>query len=36
MNIGFADPSSRAFANVGAHGRRELQLVIEDINQQPS
>jgi branched-chain amino acid transport system substrate-binding protein len=33
IKIGFSDPLSGAFANVGAHGRRELQLVIEDINQ---
>jgi len=33
IKIGFIDPLSGAFANVGAHGQRELQLVIEDINQ---
>lgn len=32
VKIGFIDPLSGAFANVGAHGARELQLVIEDIN----
>ncbi len=32
IKIGFIDPLSGAFANVGAHGQRELQLVIEDIN----
>lgn len=32
IKIGFIDPLSGAFANVGAHGLRELQLVVEDIN----
>lgn len=33
IKIGSIDPLSGAFANVGAHDQRELQLVIEDINQ---
>ncbi len=32
IKIGYIDPLSGAFANVGAHGQRELQLVIEQIN----
>jgi branched-chain amino acid transport system substrate-binding protein len=32
IKIGYIDPLSGAFANVGQHGQRELQLVIEQIN----
>lgn len=32
IKIGFIDPLSGAFANVGTHGARELQLVVEEIN----
>jgi branched-chain amino acid transport system substrate-binding protein len=32
IKIGYIDPLSGPFANVGAHGLRELQLVVEDIN----
>lgn len=32
IKIGFIDPLSGAFANVGQHGQRELELVIEQIN----
>jgi hypothetical protein len=35
IKIGFTDPLSQAFANFSAHRRRELQLLIEDINQRP-
>jgi hypothetical protein len=36
IKIGFTDSLSRASANFGAHGERELQLVIEDTKQRPS
>ncbi len=32
IKIGYIDPLSGPFANVGAHGLRELQLVVEEIN----
>lgn len=32
IKIGYIDPLSGPFANVGQHGLRELQLVVEDIN----
>ena len=32
IKIGYIDPLSGAFANVGQHGQRELQLVVEQIN----
>lgn len=32
IKIGYIDPLSGAFANVGTHGQRELQLVTEQIN----
>ncbi len=32
VKIGYIDPLSGPFANVGAHGLRELQLVVEEIN----
>lgn len=32
IKIGYIDPLSGPFGNVGAHGLRELQLVVEDIN----
>jgi hypothetical protein len=36
IKIGFTDSLSRASANFAARGERELQLVIEDIEQRPS
>ena len=32
IKIGYIDPLSGPFANVGQHGLRELQMVVEDIN----
>jgi branched-chain amino acid transport system substrate-binding protein len=32
IKIGFIDPLSGAFANVGAHGQREMELVLAQIN----
>ena len=32
IKIGYIDPLSGAFANVGSHGLRELQYVVENIN----
>ena len=32
IKIGYIDPLSGAFANVGSHGLRELQYVVEKIN----
>ncbi|MGH8631588.1 MAG: branched-chain amino acid ABC transporter substrate-binding protein, partial [Burkholderiales bacterium] len=32
IKLGYIDPLSGAFANVGAHGQRELQLVMEQIS----
>ncbi len=32
IKIGFLDPLSGPFANVGEHGTREMELVIEGIN----
>ncbi len=33
IKLGYIDPLSGPFANVGQHGLRELQLVVEDINE---
>lgn len=33
IKLGFIDPLSGPFANVGQHGLRELQLVVEQINE---
>jgi branched-chain amino acid transport system substrate-binding protein len=33
IKIGYIDPLSGPFANVGQHGLRELQLVVEGINE---
>ncbi|HUU71091.1 MAG TPA: branched-chain amino acid ABC transporter substrate-binding protein [Burkholderiales bacterium] len=33
IKIGYIDPLSGPFANVGAHGLRELELVVEQINE---